>query len=148
MKRILFSIILIFLCLNINAQRAEAWKVIGVYTASIVLDAVGDGLNDSGEKVLGHSLQAASTGLLLSSPFIIDYQKDKWYWYLLSYTFIRVSLFDYTYNITRGLPLEYRGNSSLFDRSINAFNPPDTKFFRTTTIIVGISIPLNELWSE
>ena len=27
--------------LIINAQKSEAWKVIGVYTSSIVLDAVG-----------------------------------------------------------------------------------------------------------
>jgi len=123
----------------------QTWKVIGVYTGSILLNAVGDGLNDSGDKQWGHACNAASIGLLLGSPFIIDYEKDKWYWYLISYTSLRISLFDYTYNTTRGLPLGYIGSTSTWDKALSKFRSPETHFGRSVFFIVGFSIPINEL---
>jgi len=111
MKKLLI-ILLLLLAGNIYCQKSDAWKVIGIYSSSIVLNAVGDGLNDSGQKTWGHLCNATSIGLLLTSPFVIDYNKSKWGYYLTSYVSLRIALFDYSYNLTRGLPLNYIGGTS------------------------------------
>lgn len=149
-------IILLFFPLLLSAQPdnpvprekkriVESAKVIGLYTASIALNAIGDGLNDSGEKPWGHALNAASIGLLLSSPFIIDYEKERWYWYLISYTSLRIAFFDYTYNTTRGLPLNYIGGTSTWDKTLKKLNPPNTYLGRGVFFTIGISIPIKHL---
>jgi len=123
----------------------QSVKVIAVYASSIVLDAVGDGLNDSGDKGWGHFCNAASVGVLLASPFIIDYEKSKWGWYLTSYVGLRIAMFDYTYNATRGLPLNYIGGTSTWDKTLKKLNPPNTYLGRSVFLTVGIAIPINEL---
>lgn len=96
----------------VKKKISEPVKIIAVYTGSILLNAIGDGLNDSGDKGWGHACNALSTGFLLTSPLILDYEKSKWGWYLTSYISLRIALFDYTYNTTRGLPLNYIGGTS------------------------------------
>lgn len=124
----------------------ESVKIIGIYAGSILLDAVGDGLNDEGEKTWGHACNAASVGLLLASPFVIDYDKSKWGYYLASYVSLRISFFDPTYNLTRGLPVTYIGGTSLWDKSLKHMAPPDGFMTaRSLSLILGISIPINEL---
>jgi hypothetical protein len=145
----LFSILLLTLTLSASAQwyKSEAFKTVTLYSASIVLDAVGDGLNDSGQKVGGHALNAMSTGLLVASPFILDVDKHNWGWYAASYVSLRVGLFDMSYNATRGLPLQYVGNSSIYDKTVAATKSPDSWLFagRTFFLSIGIIIPINEL---
>ena len=123
----------------------ESVKVITLYSSAIILNAIGDGLNDSGEKQWGHACNAASIGILLTSPFIIDYEKSKWGWYLTSYTSLRIALFDYSYNLSRGLPLNYIGGTSTWDKVLKEMNPPDTYMGRGVFFIVGITIPINKL---
>lgn len=154
MKNLIALFLLLFIPFTGNAQDSdkkhfkipESVKVIGIYTASIVLDAVGDGLNDDGNKAWGHACNAMSVGLLLTSPFLIDYDKSKWGYYLTSYVALRISFFDPVYNTTRGLPLNYIGNSSLWDKGMQKLKPPDGLMFgRGVSLIVGISIPINKL---
>jgi hypothetical protein len=124
----------------------EPIKVISVYAGSIILQAVGDGLNDEGIKTWGHVCNAASTGIILASPFIIDYEKSKWGWYLASYVTLRVALFDPAYNLSRGLPVTYIGGTSFWDKGLQKLAPPDGLLFaRGVSFTVGISIPINEL---
>lgn len=123
----------------------EPVKIIGIYTASIVLNTIGDGLNDSGKKQWGHLCNAANIGLLLSSPFVIKYDKSKWGWYLASYVALRIAVFDYTYNSTRGLPLNYIGGSSTWDKALQEIKPPETSFARAIFFTLGVAIPINEL---
>ena len=124
----------------------EPVKVITLFTASIILDAVGDGLYDSGDKTLGHALQAASTGLLVLSPLFLDMNKDNWWWYAMSYVSLRIGLFDYSYNITRDLPLGYIGSTSTWDKAIKQLAPPGNQIFvREIFFTVGVIIPINEL---
>ncbi len=59
-------------------QRWEPYKVILLYSASIMMNAIGDGLNDSQHNIQGHIWNAASVGTLLLSPAIMNYQRDKW----------------------------------------------------------------------
>ena len=143
----LISILLIFTLVSAQAQRPsqkEAVKTIALFTTSIVLSSMGDGFNDSGSKVLGHSLNAASTGLLLASPFILNVSKENWLWYIASYSFIRVGLFDTSYNLTRGLPISYVGDSSLWDKAIGATKSPPAALIagKSLFLIVGFSIPI------
>jgi len=123
----------------------EPVKVITIFTASIALDAIGDGLYDSGDKTAGHTLQAASTGLLVASPLFLDMDRDNFWWYLISYVSLRIAFFDYSYNLTRGLPLEYRGTTSLWDKTVNEFNPPSTLWHRSVFLTLAIVIPIKEL---
>lgn len=123
----------------------ESVKVISIYTGSILLNAIGDGLNDSGSKEWGHACNAASIGLLLTSPFIIDYNKSKWGYYLASYTTLRIALFDPAYNLTRGLPVTYIGNTSLWDKGLQKMKPPEGFIAgRGLSLIIGVSIPIKE----
>ena len=143
--RKLITILFLFLTLTVNAQKKEALKVISLYSGSIILDAVGDGLNDSGHKAWGHLCNAGSVGVLLTSPFLINYEKNKWGWYFASYIGLRVGLFDYVYNETRGLGLNYIGGTSNWDKIMKKLNPPNTYLGRAVFLSIGISIPINEL---
>lgn len=127
-----------------HQERWEPVKVIGIYSASILLNAIGDGLNDSGKKTTGHLLNAASIATLLGSPFLIHYDTKKWYIYLISYTSLRIGLFDMTYNRTRGLPLNYIGSTSITDKAYTKFGGMPT-FPRVCFLGLGIAIPINEL---
>ena len=155
--RILIIILLVF-SLNCSAQIVEpdytvkkdhstALKTIGIYTASIVLDAVGDGLMDNGDKQWGHLCNAASTGILVASPFVIDFKKEDWIWHLTSYTLMRMAIFDIVYNLTRGLAWNYHGTTSGWDGLWNELNPPGWAegYGRTIFFTFAIVIPLQNM---
>jgi hypothetical protein len=156
----IFIILFLFLTLNLSAQyvghpnyinapkkfqMSEPAKIILTYAGSIVLNAIGDGLNDSGHKGWGHTCNAVSLGIVLASPFYINYDKSKWYWYLASYCSLRIALFDYSYNTTRRLPFNYIGGTSTWDKMLKKLNPPETYGGRGVFLIFGISIPIKEL---
>ena len=83
---------------------------------AILFGASGDGLNDSGVKTWGHLLEAleilsvmwlfmAFKAFTLRSGLLV----------LLGYVFLRVGLYDYSYNISRGLELFYVGAYNWWD---------------------------------
>lgn len=127
-----------------SSKKLNNIKLIGIYTTSILLNAIGDGLNDSKRKTVGHFFNGLSIGVLVSSPFLLDYDKKKWYWYLATYTSLRIGLFDIAYNSTRGLPFDYSGITSPSDRSYNAMHINPT-IPRTVTFALGIYIPITKL---
>jgi hypothetical protein len=53
-------------------------------------------------------------------------------------------LFDVSYNVTRGLPLNYTGSTSITDKIYNKGGGQPT-FPRMLGLVVGISIPINEI---
>ena len=128
----------------IKQDKSEKWKVIALYSASVILNGIGDGLNDSKQKTAGHLFNAASIGTLVLSPAIFNYEKDKWYWYVLTYTCLRAAIFDITYNLTRKLPANYTGSTCITDKSYNAqgINP---MYPRAIFFAVGFTIPLTKL---
>ena len=119
--------------------------IIGVFAAQIGLQAAGDALKDSGHKEWGHTLNAMSVGVLLMSPIYLNIDPSKWVWYLASYVSLRIAIFDYAYNAVRGLPLNYIGGTSLWDKTLQELNPPTTTLGRAVFLTVGISIPINKL---
>ena len=96
----------------VKSRISEPAKVILLFSSAVVLEAIGDGLYDDNRKELGKLFQASSVGLLVASPFILNVDKNKWYWYFLSYTTMRMALFDPAYNLTRGLNMGYTGSTS------------------------------------
>lgn len=157
MKKILTIIIVAHLILSLNAQsfkiynppprhNVPQWVVVtGTYTASIILDAMADGYRDEGNKPLSHALEAASIGVLVASPFVIDYDKNKWGYYLSSYVTLRFALFDYSYNLTRGLPLNYKGSTSAYDDIMSKMPNGFTNYAKGVSFIIGFTIPINQL---
>ena len=143
MKRV-FTIILILISLNSFAQirtqreiRNDNWLRLSLFTGSIALNAIGDGLNHSGNKDLGHICNALSIGITLSIPLFIEVDKSNWYWYLLEYSFIRFATFDYIHNLSAGLPYDYVGSTSYYDRTLGDQNMLLPK---TLSLSVGIAI--------
>lgn len=149
MKNIII-ILLLSLSFSGLAQKPEAWKpepwrVITLYSTSIILNAVGDGLNDSGHKDWGHACNATSIGLLVTSPFIIDYDKSKWGYYLTSYVGLRYSLFDASYNLSRGLPYDYIGKTATVDKVFGKVPANFRTFTKGISLIVSVSLPITKV---
>jgi hypothetical protein len=146
MKKLYILLFILSFFVQSNGQNKDAWKLIGLYSGSIVLNAVGDGLNNDNHKTAGHICNAGSIGLLVASPLIIDYNRKKWYVYALTYTSLRISLFDPVYNSTRGLPLNYIGSTSLWDKYLGVFKPSDGFLFgRGCIFIFSVTFPIQEL---
>lgn len=114
--------VILLLCLSISSYsqstfkvHREAWKALGLYTASVGFQAAGDALKDSGRKPLGHAMEAAGVATLLSVPFVVKIERGDWPYYLSMYVGTRFMFYDYTYNKTAGLPLTYMGHTSVYD---------------------------------
>lgn len=155
MKKLFIILSLLILAINVNGQFIipkrkeipEPVKIIAIFASSIVLESIGDALCDDGKKISGHTFGAMSTGILFVSPFILNIDKNSWHWYLGSYVSFRIALFDPVYNIIRGLPMFEIGNTSLWDKGLQQFNPsPGIQVFgRSLCFMVGISIPIKKL---
>jgi hypothetical protein len=144
MKKLL-TILLLLTALSANSQEWKNYTRIGLTTSSVVLNAAGDAMMDEGEKVWGHSLRAASIAVLLINPLITEAQREDWLPYVLQYVFIRFALFDYTYNATRGLPMGYTGNTSMYDKAMQKVPNGFEAWSKSIFLTVGITINLREL---
>lgn len=127
-----------------NKIKLDKWKLVGLYSTAIILNGIGDGLNNTRTKTMGHVFNAASIGTLLVTPFFIDYDKKKWYWYLLTYTSLRVSLFDITYNLTTKQPIGFVGSTAISDKIYKSLSS-SYGVSKILGLAVGISIPLKLL---
>ena len=150
MKKLLIAILLLA-SLNSFAQynpykvdHKDAIVELSLISTSIVLDAMGDAYNDTGSKVLGHSLNALSIGSLLLAPVLLDLTKENWILYGITYIGLRISFFDPVYNLTRGLPIGYIGTTSLWDKAIGATKSPEGFIMmgRGLVCVVSFSIPI------
>ena len=148
---IIFFLLLVFQLSNCqqylvkNTRQNQPVKVIFMLSGSIIADAVGDALCANNNKVGGHSLQALSIGFLLPLVYMLDLKQGTWGWYLSTYCLLRISFFDPAYNLTRGQPLNYIGNCSLWDKGLQEFNPPSFMLTgaRILTFSIGIKIPID-----
>lgn len=108
------------------------------YISIILLKAIADGLNDSGKKPLGHTTDALWLGILLVIPVELV-----WYVKLISFTLLMIALFDYAYNLTRGLKINYVGTTSWWDLAIKRVPFGFMLFVRVICLIVGIFLIIN-----
>jgi hypothetical protein len=115
-----------------------------LFITSITFNAIGDGKNNDNEKTIGHIFNAFSILVLLLIPSIIVWDRNPWVIYILSYAFLRAAIFDIAYNLTRGLPWNYIGSTSITDKLWVKFGGQPT-FVRIIFLIVGISLPLKYL---
>jgi len=137
--------------LEIN-KSPNAYRIIATNIASVSLDAIGDALRDeswaTGKDIskYGHVCNAASTGLLLTIPLGQSFTTMEWITMIASYTLIRAAIFDPIYNKTRGLPFNYVGSNSYWDKALTKANGGDGFIMaRVVFISVGISLPLQDL---
>ena len=145
--KLLLSILLILCCNICNSQQKKhidkKWVRIGLFTGSILLNAVGDGLYDQNHKLISKSFKAASIGALLTVPLVSPPpKKKKAFKYVLTYGLLRFGLFDIAYNTSRGLPINYVGTTSLQDRIIGGQPKLMIAVIRLSSI--GVSIKLND----
>jgi hypothetical protein len=111
--------------------------IVALYVLSIISDAVGDAFRDS-KKVYSHIFQALAIAFLLCVPFF----PFEWYM-LIGYGCLRIALFDYAYNLARGLELNYIGNTSLWDKFLKKLNPPNTYLLRIVALLIGVFLILH-----
>ena len=140
----IFSIILLFACLSLNAQN---WKkglaIAGYHIGTVALGAVGDAQMDMGNKDFGHALHAVEVGALIGGPFIFKPKgSDQIISYILSYGFLRFSTFDSFYNLTRDLPLLYNGDTSIYDRTMNQIPEVGRAWYKSCSLVLGIGLPI------
>lgn len=119
------------------------WLKLGLYTSSIVFDAIADSRRDKGLYMNSHFYEALSVASLVSIPMFTFTSKNDWWKLGLSYTLMRYSLFDYTYNIDRNLPLDYHGNTSKYDKVLNDIPNEVVNFTKGLSLIASITINLN-----
>ena len=123
-------------------DNSNIW-VLGVFVFSITCDAIGDGLYDDGKKVAGKMVNAAGFTSLLALPFIKKFDKRQIFSYFIGYGCMRVAMFDPIYNGTRSLPINYIGNTSLWDKGLQEFDPSGGLLFaRAVFLTAGVSITL------
>lgn len=126
---------------NSNLDKWERMKIIGMYSAAIICNSIGDGMNNTHRKTMGHIFNAASIGFLVASPFVVKYEKEKWYWYLLTYTSLRLAFFDAGYNLTTNQPINYIGTTAITDKMYRAVGA-GYNFSKSVGLLLGVTIPL------
>ena len=151
--RIKFILILLLYCSLVEAQFkrpvSRKWARIGLFTSSVILNAVGDGLYDDGHKILAKSFRVASIGSLIAVPLVSPLPSRKRgskFKYLLTYSLVRVGLFDISYNVARRLPLTYMGTTSVHDRILGGQPRLVMSIMRISSI--GVAIQLNNQLSK
>jgi hypothetical protein len=108
-----------------------------LYISVILLKALADSQNDSGRKGLGHALTSLWIALLIVVPV-----EMLWYVKLISFTLLMIALFDYAYNIGRGLSWKFVGTTSWWDKAIAKVPFGFMLFVRLICLVVGICLLL------
>lgn len=143
------ALVILFLAV-FSLTCGQDWKrpvgIIGYHVGTIALGAVADGLHDEGHKEWAHALHAAEVGALIGGPFIWKIDRREALPYISSYVFLRFSFFDGFYNGTRGLPVLYNGSTSAYDKFMSQMPEHGRAWWKSCSLVVGVSIPLNYLY--
>ena len=149
MKKLTYILTLLALTATLSAQyygeslkqvRKNQWLRLGLYTTSVILDATGDAQYDIGNKELGKLLQAGSVASLIAIPCFTKMDKKDWHYMLSMAVTLRYSMFDYGYNASRGLPLDYKGNTSYYDNFLSKQPEQIVNFSKIVSGVVGVSL--------
>jgi hypothetical protein len=142
--RYIISILLIAVSLNCFAQHSTL-KRAGLFTLAITTDAIGDALNDEGNKELGHAFDAASVGTHIYMLFDDNTKFNSFRELAIGtvlYTGIRFAIFNLTYNLVRGLPYNYVGTTDFIDKNFSQLN--SMMFPKMIVLTFVISLDFNE----
>ena len=103
------------------------WQVTIIYMTAFIglifVDAVGDALYDNKKKTLSGVFQTILVAVLLFGICFLDtptllrpVEYSGALWLIVGYVCLRYALFDYTYNIVRGLNIFYTGSTKILDK--------------------------------
>lgn len=118
MKKLLLISLLSSVLIITQAQEYKALKILGTMTAFSILNGIGDGLNDSGHKTVGHTINALSYGVLIGGTVWSEPDRKDWLRYITIAAGMRYVTFDASYNLTRGLKYDYIGTTAPTDRAM------------------------------
>lgn len=134
------AIVLFMLMVSANLY-SQKWVRYGMFAASMVANGIGDGMHDEKKNnVLAHGFKAASVGLLLTTPLILK-EKQKPLPYISSFILLRYAIFDASYNMSRGLPYNYTGSTSVHDNTLARV--PKSVVTGSKILSLGLSIYIN-----
>jgi hypothetical protein len=123
MKKLIAILLLSSLIVSVSAQGytreriPKSVKVLTTMAAWSILNGIGDGLNDNGDKGWGHAVNALSYATLIGGTVWSEPDKKEWLDYLVIGAGIRFITFDGAYNLTRDLPLTYIGTTATIDKA-------------------------------
>jgi hypothetical protein len=155
MKRLFCILIVGLITLEIFAQDfyiperkpviSKPVKVIGTMIAWSVLNGIGDGLNDNGEKGWGHAINALSYATLLGGTIWSHPEKGEWPIYFIDAAAFRFALFNHSYNTIRGLPWNYIGTTETTDKLLKNVPAHFRNFVADIGICVSVGITIDRM---
>ena len=158
MKKLITIITVILIALNLSAQvnynpysvhRTAFNKnltVYGLMLGSILLDASGDAMMDSGNKELGHLLNAGSIACLLTIPIVKKIELKKAPWYLAGYVGLRFTMFDPVYGAVHpDVNYLHQGTRSYYDQFMNQWSAESLLFLRGLTFVASFDITMKRI---
>jgi len=94
-----------------------------VFIVIIFLDAIGDALYDKHLKTLSGVIQTLLLTFFITCTCLVDADTLLWpitwegvIWLMVGYVCLRYALFDFVYNVSRGLHPFYTGSTKLLDK--------------------------------
>jgi hypothetical protein len=143
MKNLLAILLSLFLISNLHAQDGKVLKILGTAATWSILNGIGDGLNDSGEKGWGHAVNALSAAVLIGGTVWSEPNRKDWLRYIVIYAGARYVTFDPAYNLTRGLPVTYIGTTATIDKEMSKVPPGMRTFSRGLMACFTIGFTIN-----
>jgi hypothetical protein len=143
MKNLILISLLSSIFLFGYSQENRVVKVLGTFAAWSIMNGIGDGLNDSGHKTLGHSFNAASAAALAGGILWSQPDKKDWFDYFVIGAGVRYVTFDVSYNLTRDLPYDYIGTTAGTDRLLNKVPAGFRTYTKGLVLCFSISYTFN-----
>jgi hypothetical protein len=147
MKKLLI-ILLLFSFLISHAQQGKALKVLGTAFAWSILNGIGDGLNDNGNKTWGHAVNALSYATLAAGTIWSQPEREDWLSHLVIYGGARFVSFDPAYNLTRDLRYDYIGTTAGIDKAMTKVPAHFRTFTRGVVLCGTVGFTFNEFPRE
>jgi hypothetical protein len=127
MKYIL--ILLVLFSLNTQAQdsippRRGSLVTLALFSGSVIMGGIGDGLNSRAHYASGHLLNAASVASLIAVPLLVKISGHDKFRYLASYVLIRYAFFDMAYNKAAQRPANFMGGKNYYDETLSRIPTP------------------------
>jgi len=107
--------------------------IILFFIICVAVGAAGDALNYRKHGGWGHALCAIEVLMLLCGGWVVVY------------VCIRVAGFDYLYNLFAGLPWDFHGTTSIWDRFLGSHPEHGIAFSKTVFLMIGIGVAYYEL---